>query len=166
MQVLLTGSHQLTAFDQAEIQVYLKKYAPQNQIHLLAYKSVENPVLTFFLENEALAPRLFLYTLAKVEVMSEPFKTCFAYLTALGATHQVFGTYKTMLERSVYEHFYEQLIAKMDLVTCFYNGDKTTDLIAVDLAKKAGVQSIIVDLPKTKKHLIHRNELDKFKLIN
>ena len=43
--------------------------------------------------------------------------------------------------------FVKQIIEDTDLVLCFYNGDKHTSVIPVDVAKEAGIDAVIYDLP-------------------
>lgn len=43
--------------------------------------------------------------------------------------------------------FVKQIIEDTDLVLCFYNGDKHTSVIPVDVAKDAGIDAVIYDLP-------------------
>ncbi len=43
--------------------------------------------------------------------------------------------------------FVKQIIEDTDLVLCFYNGDKHTSVIPVDIAKEAGIDAVIYDLP-------------------
>ncbi len=43
--------------------------------------------------------------------------------------------------------FVKQIIEDTDLVLCFYNGDKHTSVIPVDVAKEAGINAVIYDLP-------------------
>lgn len=166
MQIYVAGSHRLSEWDKKEIYQYLEKYAAVNHIHLLAFKSIENEVLRFFLENEALAPRLSIYTLPSLECLPEPFCGAITYLQELGASHQHFYYYDTQIAKTKLELFQEAIIEKMDLVCCFYNGDKPADMIPVDVAKQLGVQSAIYDLPKQKKHLIYRSNGDKIRLVN
>lgn len=162
----LSGSHTLTDYDKQEIQAYLEKFAPVNHIHLLCYKSIENEVLQFFLKKEHLAPRLSIYTFAPKECLPEPFLSAIDYLERLGSSYQSFGYFDTVIAKPTYEKFLAQIVSKMDLVCCFYNGDKPTDVIPVDVAKAFDVQSMIYDLPKAKKHLLHRASSDKIKLVN
>ncbi|CAM2362658.1 hypothetical protein [Listeria seeligeri] len=166
MQLFLSGSHTLTDYDKQEIESYLEKFVPVNHIHLLCYKSIENEVLQFFLKKEQLAPRLSIYTFAPKECLPEPFLSAIDYLERLGSSYQSFGYFNTIIAKPTYEKFLAQIISKMDLVCCFYNGDKPTDVIPVDVAKTCDVQSMIYDLPKTKKHLLHRTSSDKIKLVN
>lgn len=43
--------------------------------------------------------------------------------------------------------FVKQIIEDTDLVLCFYNGDKHTSVIPVDIAKEVGIDAVIYDLP-------------------
>ncbi|HHT7190786.1 TPA: flagellar motor switch protein FliG, partial [Bacillus cereus] len=49
--------------------------------------------------------------------------------------------------RSDYMFFIKQIIEDIDLVFCFYNGDKHTSVIPIDIAKEVGIDAVIYDLP-------------------
>ena len=58
----------------------------------------------------------------------------------------------------------KQIIEDTDLVLCFYNGDKHTSVIPVDIAKEAGIDAVIYDLPglheKQMKKALNKNSYD------
>lgn len=61
--------------------------------------------------------------------------------------------------------FVKQIIEDTDLVLCFYNGDKHTSVIPVDVAKEAGIDAVIYDLPglhekQMKKSFEQKNSYD------
>lgn len=80
MNIFLCGSNQLTALDQEEIKKFLIDYAHKHKIYILCYKSIENEVLRFFIENERLAQNLCLYTLQPLHVLTDEFQEVVDYL--------------------------------------------------------------------------------------
>ncbi|MEI4830576.1 flagellar motor switch protein FliG [Bacillus sp. FJAT-53711] len=147
MNIFLCGSNQLTTLDQTEIKNFLSEYAYKHNIYVLCYKSIENEVLRFFVENERLAPNLYIYTLQPLHVLSNEFQDIVTYLKAHGSQFFSFNHPSEAVYRSEYIFFVKQIIENTDLVLCFYNGDKHTAVIPVDVAKEIGTDALIFDLP-------------------
>ncbi|MDM5238510.1 flagellar motor switch protein FliG [Bacillus cereus] len=147
MNIFLCGSNQLTALDQEEIKKFLTDYAHKHKIYILCYKSIENEVLRFFIENERLAQNLCLYTLQPLQAVTDEFQEVVDYLKKHGAEYVAFDHPTESIYRSDYMFFVKQIIEDTDLVLCFYNGDKHTSVIPVDVAKEAGIDAVIYDLP-------------------
>lgn len=80
MNIFLCGSNQLTALDQEEIKKFLTDYAHKHKIYILCYKSIENEILRFFIENERLAQNLCLYTLQPLQALTDEFQEVVDYL--------------------------------------------------------------------------------------
>lgn len=59
---------------------FLIDYAHKHKIYILCYKSIENEVLRFFIENERLAQNLCLYTLQPLHVLTDEFQEVVDYL--------------------------------------------------------------------------------------
>lgn len=55
-------------------------YAHKHKICILCYKSIENEVLRFFIENERLAQNLCFYTLQPLHVLTDEFQEVVDYL--------------------------------------------------------------------------------------
>ncbi|MEH7462391.1 flagellar motor switch protein FliG [Bacillus thuringiensis] len=147
MNIFLCGSNQLTTLDQAEIKNFLSEYAYKHRIYVLCYKSIESEVLRFFVENEHLAPNLSIYTLHPLHVLSDEFQDIVAYLKVQGAQFFSFNHPNEAIYRSEYMFFVKQIVKESDLVLCFYNGDKHTAVIPIDIAKEARKNAVIFDLP-------------------
>ncbi|PHA01941.1 flagellar motor switch protein FliG [Bacillus pseudomycoides] len=152
MNIFLCGSNELTTLDQTEIKNFLSEYAHKHQIYVLCYKSIENEVLRFFVENERLAPNLYIYTLQPLHLLSDEFQDIVAYLKGQGAQFFSFNHPSEAIYRSEYMFFVKQIIEDTDLVLCFYNGDKHTSVIPVDVAKEANTNAVIFDLPGLQDH--------------
>lgn len=147
MNIFLCGSNQLTALDREEIKKFLLDYAHKHKIHILCYKSIENEVLRFFVENERLAQNLCLYTLQPFHLLTDEFQEVVDYLKTHGAEYITFDYPYNSIYRSEYISFVKQIVEDSQLVLCFYNGDKHTSVIPVDVAKDAGIDAVIYDLP-------------------
>ncbi|MFJ8527000.1 flagellar motor switch protein FliG [Bacillus sp. NPDC094106] len=147
MNIFLCGSNQLTALDREEIKNFLSDYANKHKIYILCYKSIENEVLRFFVENERLAQNLYLYTLQPLHLLTDEFQEAIDYLQAHGAQYIAFDHPYDSIYRSEYMFFVKQIVENSNLVLCFYNGDKHTSVIPVDIAKDAGIDAVIYDLP-------------------
>lgn len=147
MKIFLCGSNQLTKFDQEEIKNFLSKYAYKHEIHILCYKSVENEVLRFFVENERLAKHLFIYTVQPLQTLTNEFQEVVSFLQEQGAQFHSFNHSESAVYRSKYMSIVKQVIENTDLVFCFYNGDKHTAVIPIDMAKELEIDAIMYDLP-------------------
>ncbi|PEA53485.1 flagellar motor switch protein FliG [Bacillus pseudomycoides] len=165
MNIFLCGSNQLTTLDQAEIKNFLSEYAYKHQIYVLCYKSIENEVLRFFVENERLAPNLSIYTLQPLHLLSDEFQDIVAYLKVQGARFSSFNHPSESIYRSEYKFFVKQIIKETDLVLCFYNGDKHTSVIPVDVAKEARTNAIIFDLPGLENEQSRKNFEQKMRMM-
>ena len=165
MNILLCGSNQLTAFDREEIKIFLSDYAHKHKIHILCYKSIENEVLRFFVENERLAQNLCLYTLQPLHVLTDEFQEIVSYLTAHNAQHVTFGYPHNSIYRSEYMSFVKQIVEDSNLVVCFYNGNQPTAVIPVDLAKDAGIDAIMYDLPGTHEKQVEKSFEQKIRMM-
>lgn len=147
MKIFLCGSNQLTKFDQAEIKTFLSEYAYKHEIHILCYKSIENEVLRFFVENERLAKHLFIYTIQPLHILTNEFQEVVSFLREQGANFRSFNYSENAIYRSKYMSIVKQVVEDTDLVFCFYNGDKHTAVIPIDIAKELGTDAIMYDLP-------------------
>ncbi|MGG2066258.1 flagellar motor switch protein FliG [Bacillus sp. S14(2024)] len=165
MNIFLCGSNQLTTLDQTEIKSFLSEYAYKHRIYVLCYKSIENEVLRFFVENERLAPNLYIYTLQPLHVLSDEFQDIVVYLKAQGAQFFSFNHPNEAVYRSEYMFFVKQIIEDTDLVLCFYNGDKHTAVIPVDVAKETGTNAVIFDLPGLQDHPNRTNFEHKIRIM-
>ncbi|CAM4369194.1 flagellar motor switch protein FliG [Bacillus manliponensis] len=149
MKIFLCGSNQLSTFDRAEIKSFLHEYAHKHEIHILCYKTIESEVLRFFVENEHLASHLFIYTIQPLHTFTEEFQKVVSFLYEQGAYIRSFDHENAAIYRSIYVSFVKQIVEDMDLVICFYNGDKHTAIIPIDIAKEIQKDAIIYDLPGT-----------------
>ncbi|WP_369900266.1 flagellar motor switch protein FliG [Bacillus manliponensis] len=149
MKIFLCGSNQLSTFDRAEIQTFLQQYADKHEIHILCYKTIESEVLRFFVENEQLASHLFIYTIQPLHIFTTEFQKVVSFLSEQGAYIRSFDHANEAVYRSTYVSFVKKIIEDMDLILCFYNGDKHTAVIPVDTAKEIQKDAIIYDLPGT-----------------
>lgn len=61
--------------------------------------------------------------------------------------------------------FVKQIIEDTDLVLCFYNGDKHTSVIPVDVAKEAGIDAVIYDLPGLHEKQMKKNFEQKIRMM-
>ncbi|MFD3446016.1 hypothetical protein ACFDTO_15590 [Microbacteriaceae bacterium 4G12] len=165
MNIFLCGSNDLTALDGQEIYNYLSRYAPKHNIHLLCYKSIENEVLRFFVENEELASHLHVYTLQPLHELSHVFRDIMEYLDAQGNNYSSFNYSSTKIYRSRYIDFLKQIFQNIDLVLCFYNGNNHTAVIPVDVAKECKIDALIYDLPGDNKDLARQSLKNKMRVI-
>lgn len=165
MNIFLCGSNQLTALDRKEIKAFLLDYAHKHKIHILCYKSIENEVLHFFIENEHLAPNLCLYTLQSLHLLTDEFQEAVDYLKAYGAQYITFDYPYDSIYRSEYMSFIKQIVEGSQLVFCFYNGDKHTSVIPVDIAKDAGVDAVIYDLPGLQQNQVKKSFEQKIRMM-
>ncbi|PIE95972.1 flagellar motor switch protein FliG [Bacillus fungorum] len=156
MNIFLCGSNQLTALDREEIKKFLSDYAHKHKIYILCYKSIENEVLRFFVENERFSQNLCLYTLQPLHLLTDEFQEVVDYLKTYGAQHIAFDHSYDSIYRSEYVFFVKQIVEDSNLVFCFYNGDKHTSVIPVDVAKDAGIDAVIYDLPG-----LHEKQMNK-----
>ncbi|MDG4656184.1 flagellar motor switch protein FliG [Ectobacillus antri] len=147
MNLFVCGSNQLTSADKKVIRTFLKQYAPKHSIHVLCYKSIENEVLRFFLENETYAPHLHIYTFQPFANMTAWFQDMVSHFLSLGAHYTSFNHVLIPLYRSDYVQYTRNLVKQVDLVVCFYNGDTHKSVIAADIAKENGIDTFICDLP-------------------
>lgn len=90
---------------------------------------------------------LCLYTLQPLQALTDEFQEVVDYLKKHGAEYVAFDHPSDSIYRSDYMFFVKQIIEDTDLVLCFYNGDKHTSVIPVDVAKDAGIDAVIYDLP-------------------
>lgn len=102
MNIFLCGSNQLTALDQEEIKKFLTDYAHKHKIYILCYKSIENEILRFFIENERLAQNLCLYTLQPLQALTDEFQEVVDYLKKHGAEYVAFDHPSDSIYRSDY----------------------------------------------------------------
>ena len=136
MNIFLCGSDQLTALDQEEIKKFLIDYAHKHKICILCYKSIENEVLRFFIENERLAQNLCFYTLQPLHVLTDEFQEVVDYLKKHGAEYIAFDHPSNSIYRSDYMFFVKQIVEDTDLVLCFYKGINIRLSFLLTLQKK------------------------------
>lgn len=165
MNIFICGSSHLSALDQKEIQKWLSQYARKHHIHLLCYKSLEKEVLRFFVENEHLAPNLFLYTLQPLHKLSNSFQQITEFLVEHGSTYSSFGYSHEAIYRSDYILYVKSILADMGLVLCFYNGDTHISVIPIDAAKEIRIDAVIYNLPGKNKELASRVLEDKLRIV-
>lgn len=165
MKIFLCGSNQLSTFDRAEIKAFLHEYAHKHEIHILCYKTIEDEVLRFFVEHEHLAKHLFIYTIQSLHIFTEEFQNVVSFLTEQGAHIRSFDHASEAIYRSAYMSFVKQMVEDMDLVFCFYNGDKHTAVIPVDIAKEIQKDAIIYDLPGTQEIKMNKRFEQKLRMM-
>ncbi|MEC2627732.1 flagellar motor switch protein FliG, partial [Bacillus cereus] len=85
--------------------------------------------------------------LQPLQAITDEFQEVVDYLKKHGAEYVAFDHPSDSIYRSHYMFFVKQIIEDTDLVLCFYNGDKHTSVIPVDVAKEAGIDAVIYDLP-------------------
>lgn len=134
-------------------------------IHVLCYKSMENEVFRFFLENEHLAPHLHIYTLQPLESLSGSFQEMISYFISLGSQYASFGHMSPNVYRSEYIRYLKVIFQDIDLVICCYNGDKPSSVIPADVAKECGIDAFICDLPKENEILAQQSFESKLRLL-
>ena len=83
-------------------QKFLTDYAHKHKIYILCYKSIENEVLLFFVENERLAQNLCLYTLQPLQAVTDEFQEIVDYLKSHGAEYVAFDHPSDSIYRSDY----------------------------------------------------------------
>lgn len=165
MDVFLAGSSVLTKYDKEEINQYLKTYVPKNTIHLLCYRSLETEVLKFFIENDEYASKLHIYTLQPFDNSTSLLKESILYLKSKGSLYHSFNHEGVEVRRAFYQQAWKEMLKSIDLVVCFYNGDKPSALIPVDIAKEVGVDGMIFDLPGYQKEKRNRKIKDKVRVV-
>ncbi|MGQ0438702.1 hypothetical protein ACT4UT_13300, partial [Bacillus sp. B-TM1] len=89
----------------------------------------------------------------------------FDYLKKHGAEYVAFDHPSDSIYRSDYMFFVKQIIEDTDLVLCFYNGDKHTSVIPVDVAKEAGIDAVIYDLPGLHEKQMKKNFEQKIRMM-
>lgn len=147
MNVFLTGSSALTRLDKYEIRQYLETYVENHDIHLMCYRSIESEVLSFFIENDEYASQLYLYSFQSMDSLPEKIKNSIQYLREKGSYYHSFGIEDVLIKRSVFENTWKKLLGNADLVMCFYNGDKPSALIPIDISIEQDIDAMIYDLP-------------------
>lgn len=147
MNIFLTGSSALTALDKYEIKQYLENYVENHNIHVMCYRSIENEILSFFIENEEYASQLYLYSFQSMDSLPQKIKDSIQYLKEKGSIYHSFGIEDVLIKRSVYEKTWKTMLSNTDLVMCFYNGDKPSALIPVDISEELNIDAMIYHLP-------------------
>jgi hypothetical protein len=166
MNIVVTGSQKLSEFDKEEIRNYLELYAENHTIHLMCYRSLEPEVLSFYIKNDHLASQLHLYTFQPLTMLTEALRESIEFLIELGATYQSFENRDIRIKRSFYEDTWRTLIrTKAELVMCFYNKDKATAVIPVDIAKECHVDAMYFDLPGHDEAKLGRSMEEKVRVV-
>lgn len=147
MNIFITGSSSLTRLDKIEIRKYLENYITNHHIHIMCYRSIESEVLAFFIENDEYAHQLHLYSFQPMDHLQESIKQSVQYLREKGAKYHSFGIEDVLIKRSIYEETWKTLLEEADLVISFYNKDKPSALIPVDIAAEMNMDAMIYHLP-------------------
>ncbi|GAB6444517.1 MULTISPECIES: flagellar motor switch protein FliG [Bacillus cereus group] len=147
MNIFLTGSSALTPLDKFEIKTYLENYVAHHNIHVMCYRSLENEILSFFIENDEYASQLHLYSFQPMDSLPDSIKHSIQYLREKGSYYNSFGIEDVLIKRSVFENTWRKMLENADLVMCFYNGDKPTALIPIDIAEEQGIDAMTFELP-------------------
>lgn len=141
------GTNDLTEYDRKEIQNYLSKVTNEHSIVILAHNSIEIEVLTFFLKNIHLAPKLTIYTFQSFDKIPKKLKESILYLVELGAKFNSFEFKGDRILRPYFIECWKEIIKKTDLVVSFYDNKKYKVIIPIDIAKELGKEAMIYNLP-------------------
>lgn len=153
MNLVLTGSSELTLFDEKEIENYLDANIYNSPIAIFAYRSIERVVMRYFIKNEKYAPKLTLYTANNVETLPQRTKEPLEYLLSVGSSHVSFHHPDFLIKRSQYIQYWTRIIKEAESVVCFYNNQNASFMIPIDIAKKMKKDTLIYDLPGNDQNL-------------
>lgn len=155
MKIALIGPSELTEFDKKEIEENLEDFLSEgNEIAILAYRSIEIEVFKYFVkqmdeeEGAAIASRLHIYTFQPLSLLPEKIKASIDYLVENGAKYHSFNFEQMLIRRTMYVDSWNYILQDVDVMVCFYDGEKPTLLIPIDEAKKQGKKAVIYQLPK------------------
>lgn len=166
MNIFISGSQQLSDYDKEEIQNYLEMYAERHILHIMCYRSLESEVLSFYLKNEHLAPNLHIYTFQPLSMLTNTLRETITLLVEMGANYRSFECEEIRIKRSFFENVWRELIrTRAELVMCFYNRDKATAVIPVDIAKECGVDAMYYDLPGLDITKLERSMEEKVRVV-
>lgn len=158
MDIALIGPKEITEFDKQEIEGYIEELATdywdettgsmkQNHIHFLAYRSIETEVFSFFIENEHLAERLTIYTFQSFDHLPKNKRMTIQFLIDCGANHVTYDHNDILIKRTMYTYVWKDIIDASDSVISFYDNQKTSLLIPIDIAKSQRKKAYIYSLP-------------------
>lgn len=155
MKIGLIGPSELTKLDKQEIEENLEDFISKgNEIVVLAYRSIEIEVFKFFVkrmdddDSNAIASKLHIYTFQPLSMLPEKIRTSIEYLAEKGATYKSFGFEEPLIRRAKYVETWNQILMDVDLMICFYDGEKPTLMIPIDEAKRLGKKAVVYQLPK------------------
>lgn len=173
MKIALIGPSELTEFDKKDIQENLADFVSKgNEIAILAYRSIEIEVFKYFIQtmddtgNLELASKLHIYTLQPLSLLPEKIKASVDYLVEHGASYHTFGLEQMMVRRPAYVETWNYILQDVDVMVCFYDGEKPTLLIPVDEAKKSGIKSVIYQLPRASEEHFFLQTEQKIRIID
>lgn len=155
MKIALIGPSELTELDKKEIADNIEDFVSKgNEIVLLAYRSIEIEVFKYFVQNidekigADAASRLHIHTFQPLQYLPEKIKAPIEYLTEKGASYHSFEFNQTLIRRSMYTESWREILSDVDIMVCFYDGEKSTLMIPIDEANKMGKRAVVYKLPK------------------
>jgi hypothetical protein len=160
MRIALVGPRELSDFDKKEIESYIDVLVSQGyEIAILAYHSFENEVFKYFVKNPNYSPRLFIYSFPGLDDLSNKTKSIVELLINDGAHFESFAHQELVVKRSLYVSTWEKILKKCHSVTSFYDGEKTTLMIPIDVAIRNEKKAFVYHLPGSneEKHLLPPN---------
>lgn len=173
MKIALIGPSELTEFDKKEIADNIEDFVSKgNEIVLLAYRSIEIEVFKYFVQNideeigaEA-ASRLHIHTFQPLHLLPEKIKAPIEYLREKGASYHSFNFNQALIRRNVYTESWQEILADVDVMVCFYDGEKPTLMIPIDEAKKMGKRAVVYKLPKNNEEHFLLEATEKIKIVD
>lgn len=168
MKVALLGPSELTEYDKREIERYIQTVVKDGHtIKILAYNSIEIETFKFFLrkENIEFASQLSIYTFPLLDNLPNRLKASIDYLVLKGATYHSFEHKQMVVFRSAFIDAWRKIIAESDLVVSFYDQEKTSLMIPLDIAKEMGKRAIKFTLPGSNFEMLNATPDKKIQVI-
>jgi hypothetical protein len=172
LKIALVGPSELTEFDKKEIEENLEDFISKgNEIALLAYRSIEIEVFKFFIKNtddengRNIAEKLHIYTYQPLKFLPEKIKNTIEYLIEKGAKYTSFEFSQTLIRRSVYIETWQKILEDVEVMVCFYDGEKPTLMIPIDEAKKKDKKAVVYQLPRFNEEHFLLQPSEKIKVV-
>ncbi|QST02949.1 hypothetical protein IMZ31_20595 (plasmid) [Pontibacillus sp. ALD_SL1] len=175
MKIAVIGPHDLTELDRHEIRENIgDAFEKGNEIHVLAYRSIENEVFKYVLERdledgENFAPRLHVYTLKDLERLHPKLKDPIDVLMENGAKHTSFGMNEAIVTRSPYTMAWKSIMETCDSVISFFDASNEETIgkltIPIDVAKSLGKRGALYPLPRMDESMFLKDVDEKVRIV-
>lgn len=147
MNIALTGPRDLSEFDKKDIQNYINTIAQENEISILAYRSIEVEVFKFYISNPELAEKLTIYTFQNIDELPETLNKSIRFLISQGAKYRSLNFEKPVVKRDDFINAWQKILERCDSVVSFYDNEKLALMIPIDEAKIMKKKAIVYNLP-------------------